>query len=216
VAATTGWSSSARGAGGQSRQWSPARTRWHSGVYGRRLGLVQGSRLQVDRPSRHPRRAVSKRLRSPFHTRGFSTESCRWSMLEFTPDQPAGWASTQDYITAVTGGYKGTGPAVFRLAAAVDEPLFAPVGEALAAGWLSMAKAHVIERAIDALPGDPELRALAQRTVKQQAVCLDQSSPTAGPSPAAALCGLAWRQTRPCPLPGSEPGPRRALRPSGR
>ena len=33
----------------------------------------------------------------------------------------AGWASTQDYVTSVAGGHKGTGPATVRLAKAVDE-----------------------------------------------------------------------------------------------
>ena len=28
----------------------------------------------------------------------------------------AGWASTQDFVTAVAGGHKGTGPATVRLA----------------------------------------------------------------------------------------------------
>jgi len=53
-----------------------------------------------------------------------------------------GWASTQDFVTAIVGGHKGTGPATVRLAKAVDRPLLAPVGEALADGWLSTAKAR--------------------------------------------------------------------------
>ena len=40
----------------------------------------------------------------------------------------AGWASTADFVTAVAGGHKGTGPATLRLAAAVDRPLLAPAG----------------------------------------------------------------------------------------
>ena len=71
----------------------------------------------------------------------------------------AGWASTQDYLTSVAGGHKGTGPATVRLAKAIEEPVLAPVGEALTDGWLSTTKAQVIERAIDTLPGDPDLRA---------------------------------------------------------
>ena len=71
----------------------------------------------------------------------------------------SGWASTQDFLTTTAGGHKGTGPATVRLAAAVDQPLLAPVGEALRDGWLSTAKAQVIERAVDALPGNPDLRA---------------------------------------------------------
>ena len=70
-----------------------------------------------------------------------------------------GWASTQDFVTSVSGGFKGTGPAVMRLAQAVSEPVFAPLGEAMADGWLSAAKAHVIHRAVENLPGNPEVRA---------------------------------------------------------
>jgi hypothetical protein len=72
--------------------------------------------------------------------------------------KPLGWASTQDFVTTIAGGHKGCGPATVRLAQAVDTPLLSPVGEALADGWLSTAKAHVIERAIDTLPGDPDIR----------------------------------------------------------
>ncbi len=71
----------------------------------------------------------------------------------------AGWASTQDFLTHTCGGHKGTGPALVRFAKATAEPGLAPVAEAMADGWLSTAKAHVIERAVDALPGNPDLRA---------------------------------------------------------
>jgi len=87
--------------------------------------------------------------------------------------KPLGWASTQDYVTAVAGGHKGTGPAVVRLATAVDRPLLAPVGEGMRDGWLSTAKAHVIERAIDALPGDPDLRARGVQVLLDEAKGLD-------------------------------------------
>src|ERR1700712_2780 len=72
--------------------------------------------------------------------------------------KPLGWASTQDFVTAVAGGAKGSGSAVVRLAGAVDTSLFAPVGEALADGWLSVAKAQVIVRAVEHLPGNTEVR----------------------------------------------------------
>jgi hypothetical protein len=85
----------------------------------------------------------------------------------------AGWASTQDFVTTVAGGHKGTGPATVRLAAAVDQPLLAPVGEALRDGWLSAAKAQVIERAIDALPGEPDLRARGVQVLLGEAKALD-------------------------------------------
>jgi hypothetical protein len=42
--------------------------------------------------------------------------------------KPRGWGSTQDFVTAVAGGRKGTGPAAVRLAKAVDRPTLAPVG----------------------------------------------------------------------------------------
>jgi len=67
----------------------------------------------------------------------------------------AGWASTQDFVTAASGGHKVNGPAMVRLATAVDQPLLAPVGEALLDGWLSVAKAQVIERAIEACQETP-------------------------------------------------------------
>jgi hypothetical protein len=87
--------------------------------------------------------------------------------------KPIGWASTQDYVTAVTGGHKGTGPAVVRLAKAVDTPLLAPVGEALKDGWLSVAKAQVITRVVDDLPGNPELRQRAVALLLDEAKRLD-------------------------------------------
>ena len=85
----------------------------------------------------------------------------------------SGWASTQDFVTHVAGGHKGTGPAAVRLAAAVAEPILAPVGAALADGWLSTAKAHVIERAVDALPGNPEVRARGVQVLLPDAKKLD-------------------------------------------
>ncbi len=84
-----------------------------------------------------------------------------------------GWASTQDFVTTVAGGHQGTGPATVRLATAVDQPLLAPVGEALTDGWLSTAKAQVIERGIDALPGDPDLRARGTQVLLEEAKRLD-------------------------------------------
>jgi hypothetical protein len=86
-----------------------------------------------------------------------------------------GWASTQDFLTAVAGGTKATGPAMVRLAAAVDTPVLAPLVEALGDGWLSTTKAQVIERAIDALPGNPELRARGVQVLLAEAKALDAS-----------------------------------------
>ena len=42
--------------------------------------------------------------------------------------KPVGWASTQDFVTAVTGGHKSAGPAVVRLGQAVATPLLTPWG----------------------------------------------------------------------------------------
>ena len=78
-------------------------------------------------------------------------------------------------MTHTTGGHKGTGPAVVRLATAVAEPTMAPVAEALRDGWLSTTKAHVIERAVDRLPGDPDLRARGAQVLLADAKRLDAS-----------------------------------------
>ena len=87
--------------------------------------------------------------------------------------QAAGWASTQDFLTALAGGHKGTGPAVVRLAEALQEPLMAPVAEALADGWLSTQKALVIERAIDTLPGNHDVRVRGVQALLAEAKALD-------------------------------------------
>ncbi len=63
-----------------------------------------------------------------------------------------GWASTRDFLTAVTGGHLGTGPQLVRLATTLTQDLFTPVAEAMAHGWLSTTKAGVITRAVDTLP----------------------------------------------------------------
>lgn len=86
-----------------------------------------------------------------------------------------GWASTQDFLTAVAGGHKGTGPATLRLARAVDQPSLAPVAEALAEGWLSTAKAQVIESAVAALPISPEVRERGVQFLLIEAKALDAS-----------------------------------------
>lgn len=85
----------------------------------------------------------------------------------------AGWASTQDYVTTTAGGHKGLGAATVRLAKACAEPLFTPVAAALRDGCLSTAKAHVIERAVDALPRDPGLRTRAVTVLLDEAKRLD-------------------------------------------
>lgn len=84
-----------------------------------------------------------------------------------------GWASTPDYVTHAAGGHRGTGPAVLRLAEAVAGSVLAPVGDALAEGWLSTTKAQVIRRAIETLPGDPDLRGRAVGLLLTEAKALN-------------------------------------------
>ncbi len=87
--------------------------------------------------------------------------------------KPLGWASTQDFVTAVAGGHRGAGSALLKLATALRSPLFAPVGEAMAEGWLSTAKAQVVRRVVDDLPGDPDLRDQAVQAMLDAAKALD-------------------------------------------
>ena len=87
--------------------------------------------------------------------------------------QQLGWASTADFVTAVAGGHKGSGPATVRLAKALDAPLLAPVAEALADGWLSAAKAQLIERTVDDLPLDSDTRARGVQVLLDEAKRLD-------------------------------------------
>jgi hypothetical protein len=87
--------------------------------------------------------------------------------------QHLGWASTADFVTAVTGGHKGTGPATVRLAIALDAPLLTPVADALADGWLSATKTQLIERTIDDLPLDREVRARGVQVLLDEAKRLD-------------------------------------------
>jgi hypothetical protein len=62
---------------------------------------------------------------------------------------------------------------VVRLATAVSTQVLAPVGEALSDGSLSTHKAQVIERAVDALPGDSDLRARGVQVLLAEAKRLD-------------------------------------------
>ena len=86
-----------------------------------------------------------------------------------------GWASTKDFVTAVGGGHKGSGPAAVRMAEAFGTPVYAPVAEAMADGWLSRAKANVIERAIDALPVSSDVRIRGVQVLLEEAKRLDAS-----------------------------------------
>ncbi len=68
----------------------------------------------------------------------------------------AGWASVKDYVTHVTGGRKGAGPATVRLPRQLDQ--HPAVVEALAGGAVSRVKAQIITAAVEKLPGDRSLR----------------------------------------------------------
>ncbi len=86
-----------------------------------------------------------------------------------------GWASTRDFATAVSGGHKGSGPAAVRLAEAFQEPVMAPVAEALRDGWLSTLKAQLIERLIQDLPSSAEVRHRGVQVMLDEAKRLDAS-----------------------------------------
>ena len=67
-----------------------------------------------------------------------------------------GWASTKDFLTHVTGGRKGTGAGLVRVAQhTADLP---EVRAALAAGSISLAQAGVIGGRVTTLPHDLEFR----------------------------------------------------------
>ncbi len=67
-----------------------------------------------------------------------------------------GWASTKDFLTHVTGGRKGAGAGLVRVAKhTADLP---EVRAALAAGSISLAQAGVIGGRVTTLPRDPEYR----------------------------------------------------------
>jgi hypothetical protein len=75
----------------------------------------------------------------------------------------AGWASTKDFLTHVTGGRKGAGGGLVRLAErTADLPA---VRTALVAGEISSAQASVIGRRVATLPQVPQLREQAAATL---------------------------------------------------
>lgn len=88
-----------------------------------------------------------------------------------------GWASTRDFVTAVTGGHHGTGPRLVRLAEDLATDLFGPVAAGLRDGWLSSAKTLAITRAIDALPSTCD-RARAVQVMLDEAKRLNASELT--------------------------------------
>lgn len=67
-----------------------------------------------------------------------------------------GWASAKDFLTAVSGGDKGAGSGLLRLARRLEER--PATRAAMAAGRLSRAQAEVISRGVARLPRVPDLR----------------------------------------------------------
>src|SRR5215208_5757864 len=82
---------------------------------------------------------------------------CVAERLEETGGAEAiGWASTKDFLTHLTGGRKGCGACLVRVAqhtAALPE-----VRQALSAGAISLAQAGVIGSRVTTLPKDPGYR----------------------------------------------------------
>jgi hypothetical protein len=78
------------------------------------------------------------------------------------------WASTKDYLTAVTGGRTGEGRRLLALAKALTSDRTA-TATALAAGDLSRSQAEVIVTTVDRLPVNPALRAAAETLLIDQA-----------------------------------------------
>jgi len=79
-----------------------------------------------------------------------------------------GWASTKDFLTAVTGGVKGAGRRLLALARAVSGDR-AATGAALAGGGVSRVQAEVVVAAVDRLPVDTLLREAAERLLLEHA-----------------------------------------------
>jgi hypothetical protein len=80
-----------------------------------------------------------------------------------------GWASTADYLTAVTGGRTGEGRRLLALAQALGSDR-AATAAALAAGRISRAQAEVVVRAVDQLPTSRRLRDAAEGACQRSCV----------------------------------------------
>ena len=79
-----------------------------------------------------------------------------------------GWASTPDYLTAVTGGTKGAGRRLVAMARALSTDR-TTTAAALVVGRLSRSQAEVIVAAVDRLPVDPGMRGAAERLLVEAA-----------------------------------------------
>lgn len=78
------------------------------------------------------------------------------------------WASAAGYVTAISGGWTGSGGSEVRLARALTGECTLTL-EALRAGKISKDQAQVIVRVIDALPSQSELRRHAERVMLENA-----------------------------------------------
>lgn len=83
-----------------------------------------------------------------------------------------GWASTKDFLTAVSGGHKGAGSAMVRLAKAVAGDR-GRVAEELANGRISRAQAQVVVDTVERLPVKDSLRSKAEEWMLEHARTLD-------------------------------------------
>ena len=79
-----------------------------------------------------------------------------------------GWASTQDFVTATTGGARGSGRRLVDLAHAVAGDRCA-TARALATGAVSRTQAGVVVAAVDRLRVNPDLRAAAEELLLAEA-----------------------------------------------
>jgi hypothetical protein len=88
--------------------------------------------------------------------------------------QGEGWASTKDYLSAVTGGRLGEGRRLLALAKAVHSDR-AGTGAALAVGDISRAQAEAVVGVVDRLPANPGLRSAAEDLLLAEARTRDAS-----------------------------------------
>ncbi|HET7691098.1 MAG TPA: DUF222 domain-containing protein [Nocardioidaceae bacterium] len=87
--------------------------------------------------------------------------------------EAAGWASAKDFLTAATGGHKGAGPGLVRLAKRLAS--LPSTAAALREGRITQAKADVIAAKIVTLPRCETTRGKAEVLLLEHAVNLDAS-----------------------------------------
>jgi hypothetical protein len=84
------------------------------------------------------------------------------------------WGCAGDFVTAASGGYRGSGQSRIRLARALTAD-FPPTLEALRAAKISRNHAEVIVHAVDALPSKRAMRDVAEQCMLEQAVTMNAS-----------------------------------------